>query len=203
MLEQYKKILLENNARQFYFASSLLNYLVELHNYQTYLEIGVYQCETFNQINIPNKVGVDPNSPADFHVSSDEFFMTNQTSYDLIFIDGEHEQLQLLRDVNNSLTHLNKNGTIVCHDINPTHPDHTMTHILGTAYLAFADLRWTRNDLNLFALDLDWGYGIIRPATEPTTPPPPNLTYTTFEDFNCHRVQLLNLLPIREAIQFL
>src|SRR5262245_46591729 len=65
---------------------------------QSYLEIGVFNGKTFNSINLPKKVGVDPRFGFNVEehkregvefipLTSDEFFIGNETSrhFDIIF----------------------------------------------------------------------------------------------------------------------
>lgn len=94
-----------------------------LHPY-AYLEIGVYRGGTFNIINAPLKVGVDPDpeSPATLHVTSDAFFNKNVTDFDLILVDGLHTYEQCYKDIDNAIMYLKPHGWIVVDDINPTFP---------------------------------------------------------------------------------
>ncbi len=48
--------------------------------------------------------------------SSDDFFITNTLSYDVIYIDGYHKSDQVYRDCLNSWKNLNKNGIMICDD---------------------------------------------------------------------------------------
>ncbi len=71
------------------------------------------------------KTGVDP-SPRrvlaewEMHqMTSDAFFATNTSKFDLIFIDGLHTSDQVIKDIFNALAALAKNGVIAVHDCNP------------------------------------------------------------------------------------
>ena len=48
--------------------------------------------------------------------SSDDFFISNNLSYDVIYIDGYHKSEQVYRDCSNSWKNLNKNGILICDD---------------------------------------------------------------------------------------
>ena len=48
--------------------------------------------------------------------TSDEFFKTNKLYFDLIYIDGDHEYKQVLKDCKNSWRILNKNGIMIFDD---------------------------------------------------------------------------------------
>ena len=91
--------------------------------YKDYLEIGVEYGQTFENIQIQNKVGVDPDpktpDPRIIKKTSDEFFVDNNKNYDVIFIDGMHQAEYVLRDFNNSVKCLNKGGLIFLDDVLP------------------------------------------------------------------------------------
>jgi hypothetical protein len=83
----------------------------------SYLEIGVFNGKTFNNVSFPRQVGVDPyfgfnvdeyaRPGVEFvRKTSDEFFTTRDRStlFDLVFLDGLHTFKQTLRDFCNSLT---------------------------------------------------------------------------------------------------
>lgn len=115
----------------------ILNYLVFRHNYKTYLEIGLND-PLYNYVSImaPEKEACDPYIDEEitpiiskyltYHMTSDKMFekMPADKKYDLIFVDGLHEGNQVVRDVVNSLKHLNPNGLIVIHDCLPTQEYH-------------------------------------------------------------------------------
>jgi glycosyltransferase involved in cell wall biosynthesis len=97
----------------------------------TYLEIGVENGYTFNNVHFlnENKIGVDPDPKCDnkniCKVTSDEFFLERQErqerqeNFDVIFIDGMHQSEYVLRDFNNSIAILAENGSIFIDDIIP------------------------------------------------------------------------------------
>ena len=94
----------------------------------TYLEIGVENGYTFNNVHFlnENKTGVDPDPKCDnkniCRVTSDQFFLERQEkqeNFDVIFIDGMHQSEYVLRDFNNSIKILNNNGSIFIDDIIP------------------------------------------------------------------------------------
>lgn len=95
-----------------------------------FLEIGVQSGANLLAVNCPYKVGIEPNNVifGDFphkiywdtsdHVFASEEFQ-QEDNFDLIFIDGLHKFRQVVRDVNNSLKVLSRNGLIICHDVYP------------------------------------------------------------------------------------
>lgn len=90
-----------------------------------YLEIGVENGFTFNNVHFMNKLGVDPDPKTNINLdkiiksTSDEFFEENNSKFDVIFIDGMHQAEYLLNDVINSLRNLSENGKIFIDDIMP------------------------------------------------------------------------------------
>ena len=98
---------------------------------KSYLEIGMHNGGTFEQVTVNLKHGIEPypcftlkHLPANvkvFKIESDEFFKSycDNTLYDFIFIDGSHEFRQVGRDLLNSLNHLSDNGRILMDDMVP------------------------------------------------------------------------------------
>ena len=90
---------------------------------QTYLEIGVEYGTTFNNVHCLQKTGVDPspkfNDDRVVLKTSDDFFKDNQSTYDIIFIDGMHQVEYFVKDFANSLNVLNTGGMIILDDILP------------------------------------------------------------------------------------
>jgi hypothetical protein len=119
-----------------------LNSLAKLNSSQKYLEVGVCTGETFLQIDVPFKVGVDPNFAFRFQdcanentmfcqVASDQFwsnFFNNQYKFDLIYLDGLHTFEQTFRDFCASLNHSHDSTIWLLDDTCPigwfaAHPD--------------------------------------------------------------------------------
>ena len=71
--------------------------------YKTYLEIGCFHNELFDNIKCEKKVGVDPYSGGTIRKTSDDFFLSNKENFDIIFIDGLHRYHQVKQDILNSL----------------------------------------------------------------------------------------------------
>ena len=97
--------------------TEILNGLIELNDYQSYLEIGLGDGANFRHINCPVKIGVDPkpsiNGLGIMKTTSDEFFSESKEKYDLIFIDGLHHSDQVERDIINGYKKLNKGGMLL------------------------------------------------------------------------------------------
>lgn len=111
-----------------------LNALAKINSASKYLEVGVNKGVTFNQINIPFKVAVDPkfrfnikdytNQNTIFHqVTSDRFFAELALEYDyfdLIYLDGLHTFEQTFRDFCASLRYSHPNTIWLIDDTHPT-----------------------------------------------------------------------------------
>jgi len=84
----------------------IINRVIESKGYSDYLEIGVRDGKCFKEICCKNKTGVDPNpvSSGTTHImTSDNFFssITEDTKFDVIFIDGLHLDFQVDVDIEN------------------------------------------------------------------------------------------------------
>lgn len=78
-----------------------------------YLEVGLASGETFEQVRVRNRTGVDPVPTFDLEdlprrtrvveATSDEFFASDDGRFDLVFLDGMHVYQQTYRDLVNTL----------------------------------------------------------------------------------------------------
>jgi hypothetical protein len=154
----------------------IINYLVEKNNYKSYLEVGVQDYESnCAKINVEHKVSVDPapRGKCDFIGTSDAYFdsISSDVMFDIIFIDGLHHSDQVLKDIDNSLRHLNIGGTIVVHDClpetfyNQLRDDHG-GEWTGDVWKAIVYLKGRRDDLDIKVVDHDWGCGIIQRGSQ-------------------------------------
>jgi len=101
-----------------------------------YLEIGIESGYTFSNTHFLHKVGVDPDPKCEIltrkiiKTTSDNYFESisisnntsstvKPTSFDVIFIDGMHHCENVLRDFNNSINVLTKDGNIFIDDCIP------------------------------------------------------------------------------------
>jgi hypothetical protein len=165
----------------------IINYLAKKINAKKYLEIGIDQRATFDNVDIPFKVGVDPyvESPGIIQQTSDDFFMGNNKKFDLIFIDGLHHVDQVYRDIINSFACLNPDGIIICHNMLPTSEDMQIIPFrggmwTGDCWKAFVNLRQTRADLEMFTIDIDMGLGVIKKGKQKKLKINDDLTYKNF-----------------------
>lgn len=105
--------------------------------YSTYLELGVYRGTTLTKVHkhAALSIGVDIVDYRDdkstnlFLGTTDNFFTQNSITFDLIFIDADHNYDVVVKDFENSLKILNKNGTIILHDTDPE-----AVHLLNPGY---------------------------------------------------------------------
>ena len=153
-----------NNSYQVPY-KEIIQFFIDKFNYQSYLELGVRDSNnTFNHINCNIKEGVDINNACQptYCMTTDEFFTTvgKDKTWDIIFIDASHEKNQVLRDFENSLSRLNKNGTIIMDDINPNEPFLLSPVYCHNAWEAFAELG-KRSDIEIHAITPSYA-GYIR-----------------------------------------
>ena len=81
----------------------IIQSIIEFKKYKSYLEIGCDRNQSFSNINIDKRVGVDPVEGGTHKMTSDDFFSNNNDKFDIIFIDGLHQYEQVIKDVKNSL----------------------------------------------------------------------------------------------------
>lgn len=154
----------------------IINYLIDKNKYETYLEVGVQDYESnCARINASHKVAIDPapRGKCDFVGTSDAYFgsISDDVMFDIIFIDGLHHSDQVLKDIDNSLKHLNPKGTIVVHDCLPESFHNQIRHDhggewTGDVWKAIVYLKGRRADLDIKVVNHDWGCGIIRRGSQ-------------------------------------
>ncbi len=190
--------------------SQVIQRFAGLRHSRTYLEVGYGDGNNFQQITIPLKHSVDPyihGLPDVTPATSDDFFeaaIASGDRYDMIFIDGNHTYEQVLRDYQNALRCLNRDGLILFHDVNPLHPDHVRPFErfcleggvwTGDAYRAWAEIRRDCQSWTGTVLD-DLGMGIVdtsRPGSPSGIEPP-----TSFAEFEASRRRYLNPILYEE-----
>jgi hypothetical protein len=183
----------------------LFNLIITERNYTKYLEIGVSNGSTFNNVNCEVRHGVDPyNNGVSHPITSDQFFENCNETYDLIFIDGDHECDQVLRDIDNSINHLSEHGIIYIHDSKPhtelmqrsPMPHHTELCVrglwTGDVWKAIAKFRNTRTDFVVKTFDIELGLTTLERGEGTLIELPDELTY---EWFLANQDYILNLIP--------
>lgn len=183
--------------------TQLLNLLIAKYHYESYLEIGVQHRENnFNFIFCSDKVDIDPNplSPYTIRSTSDDYFnrFIGDKKFDLIFIDGLHHAEQVIRDITNSVSVLNNNGSIVVHDCLPTtelmqvRDDHG-GEWTGDVWKAIAMLRTLRDDLSFVTYDMDYGCCLIKKEKSMTYIPEEH-DFLSWEYFEKHKHEMMNII---------
>lgn len=185
--------------------TDLLNLIARKISAKRYVEIGVFNPDhNFNLIDVPQKVGVDPdpNAKAKIPWTSDRFFEVCEITgamVDLIFVDGLHHADQVRKDIYNSWRILNDGGVIVIHDSNPysehiTHVPRDNREWTGDVYKTICQIVSPK-----FTVDFDYGCCVIRKM------PGDKLTIcndkVTWDYFDKNRNLLLNLVSVESAVK--
>ena len=97
---------------------NVINLIIERFGYQSYLEIGVCDGNTLTKIQCDHKVGIEPdlsklkyglkngfNNPNTtiIKATSDEFFAKSNDKFDVVFVDGDHQEEQVDKDSNETI----------------------------------------------------------------------------------------------------
>jgi len=187
----------------------VINSLIQKYGLKKYCEIGVQAGDCFSNVICEHKVGVDPDlsSKATIFKTSDEFFETLDEKFDIFWIDGLHHSEFVYRDILNALEHLNEGGFICCHDMLPTNkfmqeiPLTSQCEWTGDCWRAFVKLRTERNDLQMNAINTDWGTSIIVKGSQELLVIDKPLEDLTYEDFEQNKQQWLNVISVDEFKQ--
>ncbi len=141
--------------------------IINFKKYDSYLEIGCDRNQSFSNIKIKKRVGVDPVEGGTHKMTSDHFFSINKENFDIVFIDGLHEYSQVMKDIKNSLRFLNKDGIILLHDCLPRTIWNQITPRLnsdwnGDVWKSVVHCR-TLENLDTYTFIADRGIGLIFP----------------------------------------
>lgn len=139
--------------------------IIDVKRFNYYLEIGTFKDDLFKHVKCKKKIGVDPVSGGNIRKTSDEFFLNNKETFDLIFIDGLHHYNQVKKDINNSLKVLNKNGIILMHDCLPRNyyyqaVPRSQLNWNGDTWKSFLEVRGNSN-YDAYCCYADQGIGVI------------------------------------------
>ena len=145
--------------------TEIIQKIINKKNYKNYLEIGCDNDKNFSQINIENKIGVDPLKGGTLRMTSDDFFKENKKNFDIIFLDGLHTYEQTIQDIDNSLKCINKDGVILIHDCLPKKIWNQIVpriygHWNGDVWKAIVHSR-TYDYADTFTCKADHGIGLI------------------------------------------
>lgn len=184
----------------------IINKIIIKKNYTSYLEIGCFKDETFNQININKKIGVDPVSGGNLRMTSDQFFIENKDKFDLIFIDGLHVYEQVIKDIFNSIKILKENGIILIHDCLPRKlwyqtPTRMSDTWNGDVWKAIVECRTLKN-IDTYTCLADEGIGVIKVQKNKNLL---NLNLSNFKnlrykEYYKNRESLMNIISVEKLI---
>lgn len=146
----------------------IIKHLIHEYGFKSYLEIGVQGKVCWDQIECAEKVGVEPvGDMFDDRIksmTSDQFFAQNDKMFDIIFIDGDHDESQVSRDISNAFKYLTSRGVIVLHDAYPPSKDFTVSYRCGTVYRSIWNIRHSKN-IGIVTYTGDFGVAVIRPKS--------------------------------------
>jgi hypothetical protein len=162
-----------------------------------YLELGIYDGANFRLVNAREKVSVDivdVGQPTHL-MTTDAYFaaLPAEERFDVVFIDACHEFVQVLRDFNNSVAHLNPGGVIFCHDMAPKGIENTKPWLCNDCFKMCwlapysgekGDMKWA-----LYGGDDAGGAVFYNPAPLSLGDLPADSSYEAFErDFRSHAI---------------
>jgi len=187
----------------------IIQQIIDIKKYKSYLEIGCDNDELFNFIKCDKKIGVDPEKGGNIRSTSDEFFLKNNAFFDLIFIDGLHEFEQVCKDIENSLNFLTKNGIILLHDCLPNNVYQQIVPRCkrtwnGDVWKAIVKYR-TDNNLDTYTCNADSGLGVIfrRKNKNRLEIKMNNFKDLKFKEFFYDHKKLMNIIEYNELIKII
>ena len=182
----------------------IIQKIINLKKYNNYLEIGCDQNENFSKIKIKNKVGVDPKSGGTVRMTSDDFFKSNKSFFDCIFIDGAHVYEQTRKDILNSISCLNHEGVIILHDCLPSKIWNQIVpqiygHWNGDVWKAIVEAR-TMINIDTYTCKADHGLGLIikRPNKSLLKLKTSNFKNLKFKDYYYNHQKFMNIIEVSE-----
>jgi len=187
----------------------IIQQIIDIKKYKSYLEIGCDNDELFNFIKCDKKIGVDPEKGGNIRSTSDEFFLKNNVFFDLIFIDGLHEFEQVCKDIENSLNFLTKNGIILLHDCLPNNVYQQIVPRCkrtwnGDVWKAIVKYR-TDDNLDTYTCNADSGLGVIfrRKNKNKLEIKMNNFKDLKFKEFFYDHKKLMNIIEYNELIKII
>ena len=185
----------------------IINKIIKNKKFKSYLEIGCQNDVNFSRIIIDNKIGVDPQSGGTHKMTSDEFFIQNKDTFDLIFIDGLHIYEQVIKDIDNSLKILKENGVILIHDCLPSkiwHQTIPQTHTSwnGDVWKSIVNLR-TRKEIDTYTIKADQGLGLVlkRRNKDILVHNIQNFKKIFFKDYYTHHNKFMRLIDEKRILE--
>lgn len=166
---------------------------------RSYLEIGVQEGRTFDAVRCERKVSVDPQHPATFRGTSDQFFESLRPAdrFDVVFVDGDHGAEQALRDLRSAVAHLTIGGAVVAHDCSPPTAAYEHPGCCGTAWRAWLAIRRELPLTRALVVDTDLGCGVLLPGLRGRPiPEDVDVDALTWKDLDARRAELLGLVSV-------
>lgn len=109
--------------KNYFWKGMFLDDVIKHFHFTKYLELGIANFETWNNVTCDLKIGVDlnPNVSGEriLNCSTNDFFDQNTEVFDLVFIDACHEKSHVKQDFINSESHTKEDGIIIMHDVYP------------------------------------------------------------------------------------
>jgi hypothetical protein len=98
---------------------------------------------------------------------SDDFFENTNKKYDLIFIDGDHTEKQVTKDIENALFALTENGRIVLHDSLPPNKEASLDNReckcwTGGVFRSILKLNTLYTGIKYYTINTDMGVCVIQ-----------------------------------------
>ncbi len=187
----------------------LIQKIIELKKFKSYLEIGCDSDDSFSKIRIENKIGVDPVSGGNFKGTSDQFFSQNKDFFDCIFIDGLHEYDQVYKDLKNSIQFLNKDGIIFLHDTLPSsiHQQAVPRYKRiwnGDVWKVIVNFR-TNENYNILTCKIDHGVTILQKVKNKKILNISNKNFKKlkFKDFYNNYKEYMNIVNYDQLLKYL
>lgn len=179
----------------------IINYLANRINAKSYLEVGTGNCFVFDSIKIEKKIGIDPLPERDYIINStsDNFFKNCKEKFDIIFIDGLHHSDQVSKDIANSLNCLSPNGYIICHNMLPFNEEMQTIPFshgawTGDCWKSFVYLRGSRDDLEIFTINTDYGLAIIKKGYQEKLRIQEEINYKNFETYKYSWMNICSII---------
>lgn len=148
-----------------------IDFLAKTVKPEVYLEIGIYEGETFNRVAAPQKIAVDIRQESLDYVGISEgvikihgdstvlgkFLSESNTKVDLAFIDADHQVASLIQDFMNIKPFINPKGLVLFHDTYPGTLEFSSPKYCGDGFLAIPILRAQLPEWNFVTLPVHPG----------------------------------------------
>ena len=184
----------------------IIQNIINKRGFKSFLEIGSFNNDTFDKILVQNKVGVDPERGGNIRLTSDEFFKTNKSFFDIVFIDGLHLYEQVRKDFFNSLNFLNPGGVILIHDCLPSKfrdQVRLRSHELwnGDVWKLVVELR-TLDYIQLYTIIADYDVAIVKIGkNENILKFNKDFRKLTYKDYCSNHEQFMNAIKYEELVK--